>query len=247
MLRKLLITTAMVCVASGAAFAADLPYQKAPPIYAPPPPPAFTWTGVYLGGQVGYQWGTSRADLYTDGAFFGGLPVNRPSGIVGGAHVGYNYQVSQFVFGVEGDVDGLDYRSSNNFPGFLTSFTTREDIDGSVRGRVGVAWDRVLFYGTGGVAFGNFQNTFTGVNGGYDSFSTLRTGWTAGAGIEYAVTNNWSIRAEYRYTDFGHFDNYLTNSAPGDFFHNRATNNSVKAGFSYKFDTFSPLPVAAKY
>src|SRR5579862_5167385 len=144
MLRKLLMTTAIVCVGAGTAFAADLPYQKSAPVYAPPPPPVFTWTGVYIGAQVGYQWGTPKADLSTSGAFVSNLPVNNANGVVGGAHVGYNYQVSQFVFGVEGDVDGLDYHSSNNLPGLLTA-STREFVDGSVRGRVGFAWNQVLF------------------------------------------------------------------------------------------------------
>jgi outer membrane immunogenic protein len=247
MLRKLLMTTTVMCVAAGTALAADLPYSKGPPVYAPPPPPVFSWTGVYIGAQVGYQWGTSKSDVYgIDGAAVGSLPSINNSGIVGGAHIGYNYQFSQIVFGIEGDVDGLGNSGSNNY-GLLSSYTTREDIDGSVRGRLGVAWDRVLVYGTGGVAFGNFRNTYSSPIG-YDSLSTTRTGWTVGGGLEYAVTNNWSIRAEYRYTDFGHYNDALDYSLPGDYLRRHETDNSVKAGFSYKFDTFAPPgPVAAKY
>ena len=88
-----------------------------------------------------------------------------------------------------------------------------------------------------------------------DSASTTRVGWTVGGGIEYAITNNWSVRAEYRYTEFGHSTMYA-NSSFWDFpvlgaigaFGNRTLNeNRVQVGFSYKFDTAAPAPVVAKY
>jgi len=92
MLRKLLMTSALVCLAGGSALAADLPNQKAPPVYMPPPP-AFSWSGLYIGGQVGYQWGTLTPNLVTPGGP-AALPSSNNSGVVGGAHIGYNYQVS---------------------------------------------------------------------------------------------------------------------------------------------------------
>ncbi len=110
MLRKLLLTTALVGFAGSAALAADLPYRKDAPVYTPPPPPAFTWSGVYIGGQVGYGWGTSN--LYDESTGF--VPAVCPSrASSGGVHVGYNYQVSQFVFGLEGDVNGSSESDSN--------------------------------------------------------------------------------------------------------------------------------------
>lgn len=246
MLRRLLLTSALVCLAGGAALAADLPNTKAPPAFAPPPPPpVFTWTGVYIGGQVGYEWGTSNANLFTPGGAFVSGVSNTESGVVGGAHIGYNYQISQLVFGLEGDVNGSSYNGSGFGGGLATS--TREPIDGSVRGRLGFAWDRVLFYGTGGVAFGDFQDNYAGP-GGFDSFRHTRVGWTAGGGVEYAVTDNWSIRAEYRYTDFGRFSDPLLASIPGDDVTRRETDNRVQVGFSYRFDMFAPPPpVISKY
>ncbi len=245
MLRKLLMTSALVCVASGSALAADLPNRKSEPIYTPPPP-AFTWTGVYIGGQVGYQWGTSTPDVSAGGAFVGTLPGSSNSGVVGGAHIGYNLQISQLVFGLEGDVDGSSYNGGNASSALL-AYTTREPIEASIRGRVGFAWDRVLFYGTGGAAFGDFNNTYTGP-GGVDSLWDARVGWTAGGGIEYAVTNNWSVRAEYRYTDFGRISDPLTASIAGDTVGTHVTDNRVQVGFSYKFDMFAPPgSVIAKY
>jgi outer membrane immunogenic protein len=90
-------------------------------------------------------------------------------------------------------------------------FQAGADVQGSVRSRIGIAFDRFLIYGTGGVAFTGFNTTitdttgfFTGVQGTNTTFSNTRAGWTAGGGIEYAITDNWWVRAEYRYSNFGH-------------------------------------------
>jgi len=238
MLRKILMSTVILFGAVGAAWAADLPNRKEAPAYMPPPPPPiFTWTGVYIGGQVGYQFGKSES---SDG--LGNYVNMSPSGVVGGAHVGYNYQVAQFVFGLEGDVNGSGYHGSADVG--PVNYSAREDFDGSIRGRVGVAWDRALIYGTGGVAFANFKNDYNGF-GFNDSVNTGRVGWTVGGGVEYALDNNWSIRAEYRYTDFGHFNEFSPDVVGP--VNRRETDNKVQVGFSYKFDMFGPTPVVAKY
>jgi outer membrane immunogenic protein len=201
--------------------AADLPSRAPPPVYLPPPP-IFTWTGIYIGGQIGYGWGTDNGSLFaidSAGNSASGAFSTNPQGVIGGAHVGYNLQINQWVLGLEGSVDGTSLSGTSTFgvadtlggAGTVTA-STRSDVQGSIRGRVGVAWDRALIYATGGVAFGGFDTNYTDP-GGYlnvipgttSSFSNTRVGWTVGGGIEYAVTNNWSIRAEYRYTDFGTF------------------------------------------
>jgi len=241
MLRKLLTTTALVCFAGSAALAADLPYRKEAPVYTPPPPPAFTWSGVYIGGQVGYGWGTSHVYNETDGLT---EPNLSQSGVVGGAHIGYNYQVSQFVFGLEGDVNGSSERDSEyNDP---IAYSLRKNVDASIRGRIGYAFDRVLIYATGGGAYGDFHTSY---NDGiyYDSFNHGRFGWTVGGGIEYAIDNNWSVRAEYRYTDYGHIYDYPV-SAADDSVSQHVRDNRVQVGFSYKFDLFpAPAPIVSKY
>jgi len=191
--------------------------------------------------------------------------------VIGGAHVGYNYQINQFVLGLEGDVDGSSLSKTANFAPFssyyqdfiLTTVHSNLGVQGSIRGRLGYAFDRVLVYATGGVAFGGFNTSvstayanalFYPAFSGRDSFSNTRVGWTVGGGLEYAITNNWSIRAEYRYTDFGPSNNVLVNSFPGfngDFLgarvHTNLIENRVQVGFSYKFDTAAPAPVVAKY
>jgi len=188
MLRKTLLASAGAIALVGQAFAADLPSSAPPPVYVPPAP-VFTWTGFYIGGQVGYAWGTQRANL----ALPGGILFNSYSaeGVIGGAHVGYNYQVNQWVFGIEGSVDGTSISKTfipgfDLFPGtvfspFGVTYSTSVPIQGSIRGRVGVAWDRVLLYATGGAAFGGFQATYSSPVGSVTR-STTRVGWTVGGG-----------------------------------------------------------------
>lgn len=256
---------------STTAMAADLPSRRAPPVYAPPPPiPVFSWTGLYVGGQVGYQFGRSNAFAY-DVVGNTAASGSSPNGVVGGAHVGYLFSTQSIpvlsnitgafsslpliggvggaggVFGIEGDVDGSNYRSAYTF-GPVNNYT-REPIEGSIRGRLGFAVDRALFYATGGAAFGDLRNTYVNnFTGATDQFSHTRVGYTVGGGVEYAFTNNLSVRVEYRYTDYGSFTDNLANSTGGGVnIRHRETNNRVQAGFSYKFNTFSPSPVVARY
>jgi outer membrane immunogenic protein len=271
MLRQIFFSTVAMMTLTGAALAADLPSRKAPPVFVPPP--IFTWTGIYIGGQIGYQWGTHSPSEYAlGGGLVSGLSGYSPSGVIGGAHLGFNYQIQQFVLGVEGDVDGTSYRGSSSFlggaPALFSSYSSRINAEGSIRGRVGVAWDRALFYATGGVAFADIRTSYVspGTPGapapfaalalpaipatppGVDSFSHSRVGWTVGGGVEYAITNNWSVRAEYRYTDFGRITDPLVNTFTGFSVRTHVTDNAVRVGFSYKFDWYTPpAPVVAKY
>ena len=253
MLRKSLLTTAAVValgsVLGGSAFAADLPSRSAPPVYMPPPPPIFTWSGVYLGGQIGYRFGTSSSNLFPTGTgpgFGVGLGNYSPGGVVGGAHVGYNYQIGMIVAGLEGDIEGSSYNGSQGIPG--AALKTTSNFDSSIRGRLGFAFDRALIYSTGGVAFAQFRNQFF-AGGLADDQTTWRAGWTLGAGLEYAITNNWSVRAEYRYTDYGRYTDLLgVTTAGASSIRKHDTDNSIRAGFSYKFDMFAPpAPILAKY
>ena len=123
--------------------------------------------------------------------------------------------------------------------------------------KLGVAWDRALIYVTGGAAFGGFNTnaSLNGVAGGVPFFangstSSTRVGWTVGGGIQYAVTNNWWVFAEYRFTDFGSINDGVLGLPAGANFrdNHRLQQNQVQVGFSYKFDMFNPAgPVVAKY
>jgi iron complex outermembrane receptor protein len=246
---------------------------KAPAIAAgltPPPSPAplFTWTGVYVGAQIGYAWGDNAASAVfaTPGDLNGAIAVTGAAqGIIGGAHIGYNYEVNQWVVGLEGTVDGTNLNKNvlrsyadpvNTAFGATLNGTLKSSIQGSIRGRVGYAWDRLLIYGTGGVALAGFNSelNFSGTDaiGSFlasDSGEATRTGWTAGGGVEYAINDNWSVRGEYRYSDVGHLIDTPAFPVAGlSYTANRhLAQNQVEADFSYKFNTSVPAPVVAKY
>ncbi len=260
MRRQILLASVGAIAFAGSAFAADLPYRGPPPVYLPPPP-IFTWSGLYVGLQIGYAWDRDPIDVTTtdpDRRFFSAN--TSPQGVIGGAHVGYNLQIAQWVVGLEGSVDGTTL-SATGFAGgvcplFCGNITTRSGIQGSIRLRLGVAFDRVLIYATGGAAFAGITNNYTdttgfltGFAGTSDHITKTRAGWTVGGGIEYAVTNNWSIRAEYRYSDFGRSSDYPfpTQTFGTVLFTHHLTESQVQAGFSYKFNSFAPGPVVARY
>jgi len=249
MLRKVLTALALVFALSGAALASDLPTTKGPPVYTPPPP--FSWTGLYVGGQAGYQWGGADTLLLGPaGQLLAGLPDN-PSGFVGGAHLGYNYQINQngitqIVLGIEGDIEGLTFSGARLLPPPtppgdplpippFNHLANRIPIQGSLRGRIGYALDRALIYATGGLALADVENSY---NSPGDTFWSVRPGWTVGGGLDYALDDHWSLGLEYRYTDFGHYYDALVVTYPGDIARIRLYDNAVRAIFSYKFDSF---------
>jgi outer membrane immunogenic protein len=212
--------------------AADLPSSHAP---APPPAlPVFSWTGFYAGGQAGYGFGNDSAAL-------SGLAPNgiSPSGIVGGAHAGYNYETGgTVVVGLEGDVEGSSVSASS--PALLGSYTVKSPFQASIRGRAGFAVDRALFYATGGVAFATFNDSYAAAG----AASSSRVGYTVGGGVEYAISGTWSVRGEYRYGEFGGFTN--TFAVPGVSITHKDTQSRAEVGFSYKFAEPVP-PVVSKY
>jgi outer membrane immunogenic protein len=252
MRRQILLASVGAIAIASPAFAADLTRQAPPPVYVPPPP-IFTWTGIYAGGQVGYAWARDNANITSQNPpFFFFTADTRPQGVIGGAHLGYNLQFGQWVVGLEGTVDGTSLDRTVTLAGVVPTLTvqSREDVQGSIRGRLGIAFDRVLLYGTGGAAFSNVKNDY---RLGFpfflaESITKTRTGWTVGGGLAYAITNNWSIGAEYRYSDFGRFDDFpfgILAAVPRARHH--LTENQVQARFSYKFETYVPPPIVSKY
>lgn len=196
-----LVSTTAILI-SVSARAADLPTRvqpAAPVAYAAP----FSWTGFYVGGELG--WIRTDPD-YTAGAVLLGTPflVSATTGKDGmsyGILAGYNYQVGNVVLGVEGDFEGWtvgQIRYTSITGDFLTAHSK---WGGSVRGRLGFAADRALFYVAGGAAFVSSKTSIptTGISVGGDD---TRVGWTVGAGIDYAFSNNWFTGLEYRYSQF---------------------------------------------
>ena len=255
MLRKFLMTTVAATALAGSAYAADLPSRRAPPPAYIPPVPIFTWTGFYIGANAGGAFRTNN-NLYNNALFFGGAaPVfgfNNGSNngrFIGGGQAGVNYQVGQFVFGVEGDGQAL-VGGRPTFPGGVGGGST--SFLGTVRGRGGLAFDRLLVYGTGGVAFGNSNLPTTAVAtvAGIPGFFTtangnnMRVGYAVGAGLEYAFAPNWSVKAEYLFTDLGRNNRaYLLGTGPGFTVTGREQNHIVRAGINYHFNWFGgPRP-----
>ncbi len=234
-MKRILLAVALALAAGGQALAADLPQPgppppRAPATYVPVPVPVFTWSGIYVGVNGGYGFG--------DGVFSPGGTVSNVDGFLAGGTVGGNYQWGQFVVGVEGDWDWSNLNGTTFSTGGgcnLAGCETQSDWLATVRGRAGYAWDRILFYGTGGVAFGNLQ----AAAGGLPFSSSTQVGWTAGAGIEYAFTPNLTAKVEYLYVDLGNQScgaSYCYNVAGiGPATSVSLTETVVRAGINYKF------------
>jgi outer membrane immunogenic protein len=201
------VMAAGVTIASvAAASAADLPYRSRAPYTVNQPLNGYSWAGPYLGGTLGYEWG----NVSNSGA--------KPSGIAGGITGGYNWQSGNIVFGLETDLQATaaddkfaNYKFSN--PWF-----------GTVRGRIGYAFNNVLVYGTGGLAYGSLQAELNGLQQ-----SKTAAGYTVGAGAEVGIYQNWTAKIEYLYVNLSRNDYTLTGANNGlDF-------GTVRLGVNYHF------------
>ena len=210
------------------------------------------WNGPEVGIQGGYAWGTSSG-LLTDtnpprisARFPYSFDVNGP---LGGAHVGYNWQWDQLVLGAEGDAEFADVTGSvvGPAPGNVIHINSRMDFDASVRAKLGWAFDRVLVYGTGGVAFGDVKTKYFDTSlGPIGSSDGVRIGWTAGGGIAYAITPNWEFGVEYRYTDLGQEKMHHVFNSDNIFNDNNDFKfSAVRAVLSYRFAPPPPPPPMA--
>jgi outer membrane immunogenic protein len=209
-MKKILLATVMAGVASSA-FAADLPSHKAPPAPAPYyAPQAFSWTGFYVGANGG--WAAS-----TGGGDFG-----KPSGGLVGGTVGYNYQIGHFVGGLESDLDWADLNKTG--VNTLGAYSNRVDSLFTARARAGVAFDRLLIYGTAGYAGAEDHVSVPGIMSSTD----WRSGGAFGGGVEYAFTNNISAKAEYIYAPFASKSFVGPTKSDLDV-------SMVRAGLNYKF------------
>jgi len=209
---------------------------KAPP--APAPAPMFNWTGFYIGADVGGFRGDAHVLVNDDPCCTAKL---NPKGFLYGGHAGYRWQnQSPVVLGIEGDIWGID-GSTNEVANtdHPIGDTLRATAGGSLRLQAGYALDRLLFYGTGGLAIIHVKGCtiefFPGPCEAGDTFSGNRTGWTAGGGIDYAVTQNWTARIEYLYADYGSHDYPTPSFVPPSVLgvHNFDT-TSIRVGISWK-------------
>jgi outer membrane immunogenic protein len=229
-----IIAAASTVVFAPVASAADMPVKAPPRVSAPPP--VYNWTGFYVGGHVGYLWGRTHVEeegtVVEDGA-----PTN---GVIGGALAGYNWQYNQFVFGLEGDFGWTNAKGTGTAQQTTTITTqapNKYDFDwtGHVRGRVGYAADRWLFFVAGGLAIADFnfhEGAITTTTVVVPPPGGTYVGWSIGGGIEYAITQNLLGRVEYLYDHFGHKD-YV--GSDGDPYRVSLTGSTVRGALAWKF------------
>jgi outer membrane immunogenic protein len=248
--------SAVVC--AGVATAADLgaaPYDKTPAYIVP----VYNWSGGYIGLNVGYGWGRS-ADTSGLGApiVFSDTVTSNMNGVLGGAQIGYNSQIQNWVVGIEADFQGTGQRSTHPLTcpagvctGAVLPVTMSQELDffGTVRARAGFTIvPTVLLYGTAGLAYGQ-------VDGNTNLLGAVRAqnynpGWTAGGGIEAAMGGGWSARIEYLYLDLARdtqtFNSNVLTVGGGTLaanFNSHVTDNIVRFGLNYKFSG----PAISKY
>jgi outer membrane immunogenic protein len=249
MKRILLASTTLVAM-STVALGADMAVRKAPARIVAP---ATSWTGFYIGAQAGGVWSdASLSGAYTDGIGSSAWSSSQSwtSALIGG-FAGYDLQVGQYVVGIEGDINARPGHGTGSLPsvfgiGVTNGWVSKARSDASIRARLGVlATDQFLLYLTGGVAFANFKLSNPNVAsendvywGTRNIYGGSRTGWTFGGGGQYAIAPHWSVRVEYRHTDFG------TKSGSGTFdfgkggpgsFRAKITDDRVTGGVAYKF------------
>jgi outer membrane immunogenic protein len=191
---KRLVLHAAALIASAwtaSANAADLPYGSHAPYTVNQPLNAYSWAGPYLGGNLGYAWGS--------------VDNTKPSGFEVGAQAGYNWQTGPWVFGIEGDLEATG--ASDTF----ASWKFSNPWFGTVRGRAGYAFNNVMFYGTAGLAFGELDGQTFGL-----SESHTTAGWTAGVGAEFGLAQNWSAKIEYLYVDLAD-ENFTITGVPNGY------------------------------
>jgi len=194
-MKQALLACVSALALTGAASAADLSRKPPPPVTKAPPsyPVGYNWTGFYFGVNAGGGFGTSKWD--SAGEF-------DVSGAIAGGTIGYNVQAGQWVFGIEGDYDWSNIKGDTTNAACPLGCETKTSWLATARGRLGIAFDRLLPYATGGVAFGDVKARTPGLPGA----SETKTGWTVGGGLEFALGGNWTAKAEYLFVDLGKFD-----------------------------------------
>lgn len=246
-----IVTIAAGSLLATSAFAADVISYE--------PTPIFSWTGGYVGLNAGYGGGKAKHPFdswYDDGdAIYresGSLNLTS-SGFLGGAQIGYNYQIGQLVVGIETDIQGANVKGEGSISmsdmdgnSLNARLGTKLDWFGTVRARMGVsATDRFMVYGTGGLAYGRTTSFVRGTS--YDawwdetdsfneSVKKTKGGWTIGAGAEYAITNNVTFKTEYLFTDLGKTNLFSDGGDDYGVSLDRKFNfHTVRAGINYKF------------
>ena len=252
-MKRMLIAGVFVLTAAAQALAADMPApfpSPQPPASYYPAAAPFNWGGFYVGANGGYGFGTSS---WVAAAVTGIPPAPSSSaiatgpfnlrGLLAGGTLGLNLQANDFVFGVETDGDWTNLNGSSSYCSMPLPFPigaaagatceTKSVVFGTLRGRLGYAFGRVLVYGTGGVAGAKVE---AGLNPPATFDNAANFGWTAGAGIEFAFADNWTAKVEYLYASVGTMTcNTPANCGTSVPVSVSLAENIVRAGINYKF------------
>lgn len=261
-MKKIMLgAVALVAIGAAPALAADLPaapvYSKAPAIV---PVVVYNWTGFYIGANGGYGWSAGNTVTLTNNTGFavpGVIGPGSSSGGFGGGQIGYNWQFGQFVVGGEADIEGSAIKHSVqsvaiDAGGDAALSNQNLNYFYTVRGRAGVAFDRALFYVTGGFAGGQVKDSMLITNPAAPAASatlldsTSRTGYVVGGGVEYAFAPNWTVKGEYQYINLGSGNLFgVTVPVAGSITSTSVKDNfqTVRVGINYKWGG----PVIAKY
>ena len=205
---KRLVSGALALIAAGwtvSARAADL-YGSRAPYTSNLRFDSYSWARPYLGVNLGYAWGSVANN------------PSKPSGFVGGVQAGYNWQSGDFVFGLEADIQATGAEET------FAPWKFSNPWFGTVRGRAGYAFNNIMFFGTGGLAFGELRATTFGV-----SESHTNAGWTLGAGAEMGIAMNWTAKIEYLYVDLADSNFVVTGASNGYRF------GLIRAGVNFRF------------
>lgn len=222
------------------------------------PQRSHNWSGFYVGGNLGYHWGkddiTSSANpagwnnlaAFIDSTYPTALS---PTGLMGGAQGGMNWQSSNLVFGIEADANWMggnadrSFLYTNTLAGHVLINSTKSTFLGTLRPRLGIAVNRILFFGTGGLAIGTLKTNDTLIVPAGNVFTAsgtkTRLGWTIGGGLEYALANSWSTKVEYSFVDLGSFDTSIPSCTPCNpgsdiAVHHKYRENIFRAGINYR-------------
>jgi outer membrane immunogenic protein len=260
-MQRIFITLATATAFTVASAATVLAADMTRPVYkAPPPAPAlYSWTGYYVGIHGGGAWSDTDWFYPCSATNIPQPPCDRPQGghsgasWLAGGQVGTNYQVGQWVWGIEAEFSATRILGDNldiNFP--IDALHSRTNFIGTVAPRLGLAWNRALIYAKGGAAWVHDDYWLSITQSGLTTVTAdaTRWGWMAGLGIEYALAQNWSAKVEYDYLDFGTKRVLLISNGaiPGQLSFDediRRKIQVVKGGLNYKFDWGAPL--AGKY
>jgi outer membrane immunogenic protein len=261
-MRRLLAATLVLGAVAAPAMAADIspaPIPAPAPVYPKAPVmmmPAYDWTGFYVGGHVAYSWvhtNSTTTDTVAGTVFAPATEDN--SHFHGGGQIGFDYMMpSRIVFGVVADISSgsSNTTTTSNAAGtVIETNASKTDVVGTVRGRLGYAFDTFLLYGTGGWLWNSGSRTRTQVAGTInaatagtvETLNTHNTGWVVGAGLDYAFARNWDVFAEYRYASL----QAITVAFPlaGRSTNSTSNSSTIEAGLNYRFNWGGS--VAARY